>query len=656
MMSRKILEPIRIKSMEIKNRIGMAPMLAMPTDKSEFDEKTIRWFEARAKGEVGFIMTGSVNPSPAHVEGIRALAEMYPGLTAGQFYDDKYIPIFTKLADVVHKYDCKIGLQIVIASVQIGPSDGPQLYDDMFKVLYNWDIPMRGITLEEMEEYKADMAKAAARAKACGIDCVELHSGHGITLHGNFLSPFTNRRTDRYGVDWEGRCRFTCETIEAMREAVGDDYPILVRFSADELLGDLGITLDASRKYIVPALEKTSVDCLDVTQGSMLHNPEGICIPVYYPRGCFIHIQDAVKKVTKLPVIAAGRMNDMEMVERFLEQGKADIIYLGRQLIADPETPKKYFEGRSEDIRKCICDLPGDVDCGRPCTVNYEASKEGTVPIIKAEKPKKVLIIGGGIGGMETARIAVLRGHEVTLMERESVLGGATYLLSLSRLTSEYGNIVDYLSTQMRKLGVDVRVCKEATAGDVINFGADAVVVATGATMTMPEVATRKPWVMTHLEALKNKERIGNRVVIWGLTAAELAISLAQEGKDVTLIGRGPEARLAKYASPLNKFWVLKRLANPDVAETRPMINPKVMYELNVKDITPEGVHVMDKNGQVKVLPSDTVVLSLHRERNVSLFEALEGKVKELHQVGDCLEIDDFAGAIKSANEVARKL
>ena len=238
---------------------------------------------------------------------------------------------------------------------------------------------------------------------------MELHCGHGgANLHASFLSPYYNRRTDQYGGNWENRIRLIVETIAEMRKVVGNDYPILVRLSVDELLGEQGITLDASAKYIVPVLEKAGVDAIDVSQGSVMHSMDGVSIPPYYRRGCFIHNAAAIKKVTRLPVIGVGRILDLDMAERFLEQGKADLIYMGSQLNADVETPKKYFEGRSDETRKCIGCKP--ILCSTPCTINYD-SEVGRIPLTPAETGKKVLVIGGGVGGMEAARIAALRGH-----------------------------------------------------------------------------------------------------------------------------------------------------------------------------------------------------------------------------------------------------
>lgn len=645
-MAKKLFEPIEINGMKLKNRIGFAPILNMPREEDgTLNDLTYRWFEERAKGGVGFIMTGSFLPmmvtSPANQERL------------------------AKLADLIHSYDTRIGVQVVDAGPMMGQGPSPSPYPDethpkygLFDLMAGSIIPVAEMTIEQLEQIEEQYAAAAAALKAAGIDCVELHCAHGgATLCCSFISPFYNRRTDKYGGDWEGRLRLPVEIIQKMREAVGKDYPILARIDADELLGERGITVKDTTNYTVPALEKAGLDCFDVSQGSIVHSPQGITIPLYYPRGVFIENAAAVKKVTRLPVIGVGNIFDLDMAERFLQEGKADIIYMARQVTADPETPNKYFEGRTEDIRKCIgCGLGG---CGRPCTINYDIQDE-PIPLTTAEKPKKVLVVGGGVGGMEAARIAALRGHKVTLMEKDSELGGMVSALALTKLTAEFRNIVDYLATQMRKLEVDVRVCKEVTVADVEELGPDVVIVATGSSLLLPEVAKGKPRVMTHIEALKRKREIGQQVVIWGLVAAELAISLAEEGKDVVLMGRGGEDTLARDYPGARRFYVLRKLTDINLVRETPegvrIYNPEVLYYVDVEDITVEGIRIVDKDGGRRVLPYDTLIISRERAANDSLFDKLQGKAPEVYKIGDCSAVGEIKDAIHGANDVARKI
>jgi 2,4-dienoyl-CoA reductase-like NADH-dependent reductase (Old Yellow Enzyme family)/thioredoxin reductase len=663
-MARKILEPIDIKGMKLKNRVGFGPILGQPVDPDGFaNSETVRWFEERARGGVGFIMSGTLVPLPP--DAIAKDAPVMPE-TGACIYDDKYIPGWAKLIDVIHSYDVKIGGQIAAPGPMMAEGPSPSPYPDqsspafgIFDLLAGTILPVEEISLERMEAIKRFLSAAAGRVKAAGFDCVELHCAHGgANLHASFLSPYYNRRTDQYGGNWENRLRFVVETIEAIRKVVGRDYPLFLRFSADDLLGERGITLDASVKYIVPALEKAGVDAIDVSQGSVTHSMEGMAIPLYYRRGCFIENSAAIKKATGLPVIGVGRILDLDMAEQFLEQGKADVIYLASQLCADPETPKKYFEGRQEETRKCIGCKP--ILCGTPCTINYD-SQVGRIPLTPAETKKKVLVIGGGVGGMEAARIAALRGHNVTLMEKESELGGIVSALSRTKLNHEFKNIVTYLGTQMKKLKVEVRVCKEVTAADVDNIKPDVVIVACGSSMVIPDIAKNRPGVMDHLKACREPEAVGQRVVIWGLAAAELALSLAEEGKDVTIIGSGEKATLGgAWVEGVRQLYIWRKLTDiPLARETREaarLQNPQALFSVKVEGIGPEGVKIRDKEGNEKTLPYDSLIISRQRTANDSLFGALQGKAKEVYKIGDCDKLRAIKNAIWSANEVARKI
>jgi 2,4-dienoyl-CoA reductase-like NADH-dependent reductase (Old Yellow Enzyme family)/thioredoxin reductase len=613
------------------------------------NDLTIRWFEERAKGGVGFIMTGAFLPAmvvnPAAREG------------------------FASLAERMHSYNCRIGVQIVEGGPMGGQGPSPSPYPDethpkqgQFDLAAGRIVPVPEVSVEFLKEKEKGFAAAAKVLKEVGIDCVELHCAHGgATLCCSFISPFYNRRTDEYGGSWENRLRFPTESIRLMREAVSDDYPILARIDVDELLGDRGITPEDAQRFIVPALEEAGVDCIDASQGSILHSPQGITIPGYYPRGCFIENAAAVKQVAGVPVIGVGAIFDMDMAERFLREGKADIIYMGRQVTCDPETPKKYFEGRAEDIRQCIGCVAG---CGRPCSINYDI-QDNPIPLAPAEKAKKVLVLGGGVAGMEAARVAAIRGHQVTLMEKEAALGGVVAALALNPLTAEFGNIVRYLSTQLRKQRVDVRVCKEASAEDVAALEPDVVIMATGSRATVPAVAAGKPGVMTHSEASRNRRALGQRVVVWGFFGAELAIALAEEGKDVTLLGHSGELTIGSDLSSARRFYLLRRLTDLNLVRATPeaqkLDNPRVLQNVTVEDISDGKITVQlgDNAARRKVIPYDALVLSRRfgeRKANDSLFEELEGKVAEVYKIGDCAQARSIKDAIWTANEVVRRI
>lgn len=661
-MGKKIFEPIEINGMKLKNRLGFPPFLNMPAEQDcSINEQTVRWFEDRAKGGAGLVMTGAVVAGPPPDLDMLKLFQM----TRVGLYDDKFIEGFARMAEAVHAHDAKFGVQLEgLGGVMsgFGPSLPPYPGEenptvDMLKIHYDFEMPVAEITIEQIEEVKQCFADAAARAKKAGLDCVELHCAHGgATLNCSFISPYYNRRTDRYGGNWENRLRLSTEIIQKMREAVGPDFPILARIDSDQLLGEKGITLKDTIKHVVPAMEKAGVDCLDVTQGDILRSGEGILIPMYYSRGCFMDMTAQVKQATKLPVIGVGRIVDIDMADQFLEEGKADMVFMGRQLTSDPDTPNKYLAGKTDEIRKCIA---CNVGCG-PCPINYEIHQEH-IPLTQAETSKRILVIGGGIGGMEAARICATRGHEVTLMEKNAKLGGTVASLALDPLNAEFGNFTEYLGTQMEKLNIDVRLNREAVEADIANLNPDAVILATGASLKIPEIAQGKPGVMDHIEALERRDEIGKRVVVWGLMyGAELAISLAKEGKEVTLIGEGGEKTMASHASNARKDWVWRKLTDIKYARETPeakrVDNPVVKLNVKVKGITTEGIEVEDKEGMKSVLPYDTLVISRGREKNDSLFAKIEGKASEVYKIGDCSAAGDIQNAVWSANEVARKI
>jgi 2,4-dienoyl-CoA reductase-like NADH-dependent reductase (Old Yellow Enzyme family)/thioredoxin reductase len=648
-MSMKLLEPIEINGMVLKNRVGFAPLLNMPDirDKMVITDRTVEWLAARARGGAGFIMTGAVGPE------LVAL----PGIKEG----------FAKIAEAIHEHDCKVAVQISAGGPLggIGPSAPPFPNEinhkpTVFQYFTGAIGFMPGVTeitaytAEQLEELGDALALTAKTLKEAGVDAVELHCAHGgATLGCSSISPFYNHREDEYGGSWENRLRYSTGTIRKMRQAVGPDFPLIVRLSADELLGKEGITVEDTCKYTVPAMEKAGVDCFDISQGSIMHSPEGITIPLYYPRGCFIHHAEAVKGVTDKPVIGVGRIVDLDMAERFLQEDKADIIYLGRQLTSDADTPKKYFNGKADEIRKCIGCLEG---CGTPCPINYDIFPDAK-PLVPTETPKTILIVGGGVAGMEAARICALRGHKVTLMEKEPALGGTVAALALDPLAVEFANIVDYLGVQMRKLSVDVRVCKEVGPDDIDALKPDAIILATGASLKLPKNAEGLPGVIDHVAALKNRSEIGQKVVIWGLMyGAELAVSLAQEGKDVTLIGEAGEKTMASHAAMGRRWWITRKLVDVNAvranAPAQRLSNAEVLCNIRVGDINTGSVTITDRQGREKVLSYDTMIISRGREKN----DRLEEKVPEVHKIGDCAAAGNIQKAIFSANELARDI
>jgi len=662
-MSGKLWEPLKIKSMEIKNRLGFAPFLNMPAgDDGHVSDLTVRWFEQRAAGGTALVMTGAVMAGPAPDPQLMAMTgRAWIGL-----YDDKYIEGIKRVADAVHSHGAAFGIQLVSGGgVMSGrPPSPPPFPDeeeatwDFIKTLNNFDMPMNPWTLEDIKATPGYVAEAAKRAKEAGVDIVELHCAHGgATPNNSFISPYYNKRTDEYGGSWENRLRMPTDCVKAMREAVGEDYPLMVRLSSDQMLGDKGVRLRDTCDIIVPAFEKAGVDMFDITQGDMIRSPEGILIPLYYPYGCYMDMTAEVKKATDKPIIGVGRIIDLDMANQFIEEGKADIIYMGRQITADPDTPKKYLEGRKDEIRKCIACSGA---CG-PCDINYDIHRE-TIPLTKAAKAKKILVIGGGVGGGEAAVVSAQRGHQVTLMEKENELGGMVNALSKNKLKTDFHNIIEYHDSMMKKLGVDVQMNKEATMADVEAMKPDVVLLAAGSVIISPEETKGLPNVMDHITALHNYDKLGQRIVIWGLAAADYAMYLAQEGKDVVIFGRGGIETLAKDYPLPRRFYVFRQLTDLPLPraeykpETQRVSNPEVLYHITVENVTDKEIHTVNKDGEKRVLPYDTFVISRERIKNDMLYEEIKAKVPEVHLIGDCADAQEIKEAILTANEICRKI
>jgi 2-enoate reductase len=285
----------------------------------------------------------------------------------------------------------------------------------------------------------------------------------------------------------------------------------------------------------------------------------------------------------------------------------------------------------------------------------------GAIPLTPAETEKKVLVVGGGVAGMEAARVAAERGHRVTLMEKRSELGGMVGALALEPLTTEFANLIAYQVLQLEKLGVEVRLATEAGPAQVEEMNPDVVIVATGSSMIIPEVARGRRGVMDHIEALRSRTEIGRRVVVWGMTyGAELAISLAQQGREVVLIGEGGEKTLGGHASNFRRWWLLRKLADVNTARGTPEAqrvgNPKVLSGVRVEGINADGIRLKAEGADEQILPYDTLVISRGRERDNALAGELQGSGTEVHEIGDCLSVGDIQKAINSANEVGRAI
>ena len=656
----KISDPITIRNMEVKNRFGYPPCLTSSSDaEGRPTQRTITGYEVKARGGVG-IMTYEAAQVDSWAKG---------GMGAN-IGSDENIPAYKKLTDIVHKYGTKIGMQInkmgmigytfgalygMFPPTNIGPSSidllhATSAFDLMSpawgETVRSKDLKVKELTVSEISDIQDLYAVGANRVIQAGFDYVMVHSAHG-TLPCSFLSPYFNKRTDKYGGSIEKRCQFIRETVAKMREAIGDIPPIMVRISADELVHD-GNRIEDSIE-IAKQLEKAGVDAIDVSQGIILRSPFGITIPLYCEYGCYIHLPEAIKKAVNIPVFGVGNINDPRMADEFIQQGKADIINMGRQLICDPETPNKYFNGQIDDIKRCIGCLQS---CGT-CVYDINSGLDYQELTPSAEL-KKIVVLGAGIAGMEAARVLKLRGHEVELYEKSNKIGGLMPLLAAEYKKERFILMVNWLETQLKKLNVPVYLNRDLTREEVEASHPDILVLAAGSEATIPVKLKEKPNVITQDESILKSKPMGKNVVIWGLNAfwkggLETVTTLGEQGYNIkALMGSNTMVGQLLMGNAGRRMYLIRYLRNKKIP---------VYTKAKLLDVTEEGVKFLDENQEEQFIEADTLVYCGSRIANgKSLKERFEGTAPEIVLIGDCKRPRDIKEAMADAQKFARSL
>lgn len=642
----KLFEPGRIGRMELKNRLVMAPMGTRTSDDEGFiTQRTIDFYVARANGGVGLIISQT---TPCVPEKVRTPDRAY-------LDDDKFIPSLSKLAEAVHAHGSKMAIQLVHYGVAAAPMRVSLEHPELIELVGPSAVPSvrfsetpREMSRQDIEFFVESFAEGARRVKDAGFDAVEIHGAHGYLI-STFLSPRSNIRTDEYGGSPENRARFACEIISRARQKVGPDFPIIFRFSGSDFL-EGGISIDDSVRQ-APLFVQAGADALHVSSSVWDSSPW--MFPCYiFPYGAITHLAQAVKRAVDVPVITVGKLGEPVVAERVLEEGKADFIAIGRGLLADPELPNKAREGRLDDICRCIyCNMCTTqnklrVATGRMiCSVNPELFREAEFPAKSTTSPKKVMVVGGGLAGMEAARTLAERGHEVTLYERSDKLGGQWSIACQEAGKENLASLITYLARGLDRAGVKVTMNKEVTPELVRELNPGAVVVATGGSpMTLNVPGANRENVVQAVDVITGKARVGDKVVVVGgrYVGMEVALSLARQGKKVSLITKNA---LGENGTPLerNTFLTLRQML---------VDNGVFLYPyFPLLEIREDGVYVAQDN-DLLFLKADTVVMAVGTKAENKLAEALEHAGHDVHRIGDCLEPRYVMYAIYEGREV----
>lgn len=631
-MFERLFEAGKIGSLELPNRIIMSPMLTCYADGEFVSDRYLAFLMARARGGVGLITT-----EVAHVH---PLGRLEPNELA--IYDDKFLPGLMKLTEAIHKTGTKIAMQIGHGGHRCKAKLIGEQPVSASNITGIWGEEPRPMTVEEIKVSVEDFANAADRAKRAGFDGVELHFAHGYLVR-QFLSPYTNKRTDEYGGDIQGRTRFACEIMAAVRKKIGD-FPVWVRINGDDFLPD-GQTLEDA-KLLAVLLEKNGADAIDVSAGTY-ESAQWSTQPMFLPQGCLSHLAAGIKSVVNLPVITVGRINTPEFAEQTLQEAKADFISIGRGLIADPDFVKKTAEGRVDDIRRCI----GDNACidrlvfgGLVCTINAEVGKEAEYQLTTTVKPKKVMVVGGGPSGLEASRVAASRGHQVVLYEKDLTLGGQLQIADRSPLKGDIHYIISFLADQAYKSGVQILLNKTVDSDLITTINPDVLIIATGSKIAVPKIpGINQENVVTAHDLLADKVTTKQKVVVLGggRVGIEVAELLCKQGKDVTIV-----ERLKKVGLDLGiSFWgaSMRGLKEHGV---------KLLPKSEVVEIKGDKV-IVNREGERITLDAETIVLAFGVEPVNDLKQTISKQIEQ-HMIGDCAQPGSCLEAIAEGARVAR--
>ncbi len=664
-----LFQPLKIGNMVIPNRICHVPTdISSSNADGSVSERDIHHHSQIARGGTGLIIVGATTPDAATGR---------PTVTCLVADNDNYIPGLTRLAASMHKYGAKCIVQLQHPGRQCAiPRYNTMSTNDMV-VKLPWSAgheivfenaeekgkEVRGITTEECLDMIEKFSDAAWRVKQAGFDGVELHAAHGYLI-SQFMSPYLNRRNDRFGGSFENRMRFPLAIVASIQKKCGMDFPIFVRYSIDEFL-DGSRRLDESI-LVAQEFEKAGVACLDLSCCIQETPGAGFC-PMQYDEGWQVEAAYAIKKAVSIPTICNRVLRNPEYCEGVLADGKADMIGLARQLLADPYWPVKAAFEKEDEIRKCISCLTG---CWQEsmmakkeiqCAINPACGHMEFDELTPAPKPMKVAVVGGGPAGMEAARLATVRGHQVTIFEKTGELGGAILSCCVVPGKEKMKWYADWIRNQMKKLGVEIKLNHAPTIQELKGY--DIVLNATGAVSHLPDcVGNDHPMVVPFQKVLacpkkncehhpgeREMQKVGQKVLVWGdhFAAVDTAEFLASIGKEVTVVTE--EKELGSRLEVIHMYVTRKNFQQEHaegLEDKKTYQYPVTVYEnTTVYQIKDNCVVLMDKNFNKFEVEIDTVV-NCHVKPDRTFFDEMVAAGLPVVNAGDSLEVRNLHAAV----------
>lgn len=619
-------KPFQIGNLTIKNRFCMAPIGGgqhhLPG--GGLKDETIQYLVERAKGGFGLIFTGALAAD--------CTVDPYTGIGPAILQNpDAFKMTATELNERANAYGTKVFAQITMGLGRNYP-DLPA--PSSVHVFRHPGVVSPELTHDQIKSKIESVIKAAKIAQDSGFAGVEVHSIHWGYLLDQFALSMINRRTDEYGGSLENRLRAAKEILEGIKQVCGSGYPVSMRLGLKTYVKDFekatltgeeeaGRTLKEGIR-IAQLLESYGYDCLNVDTGTY-DSFYYACPPMYMPKGFVVELAEKAKAAVNIPILAGGRMNDPDIAETAIWEGKIDAVVMGRAALADPEYPNKVLSGQSARIRPCIACNQGCItrlQRGKQpsCAVNPTAMRELRFAVRPCLSPKKIVIVGGGAAGMETARVATIRGHQVTLLEKAPTLGGCLIQAGSHPFKQEVQALNEWYRGELQNLKVDVRTGTEATPGMLREMNADVIILSTGYVPVVPHIpGIDRPMVVECTDSYAHPEKIGQRVAVigGGLVGCEMALGYAMEGKQVTVVEALDSLMMAGDEQPP----IPNGQMIPDLFDH---YGVQVLTGHKLTAVEESGIIVSSEQGE-KIIPVDSAVLAVGFRPAASMYQALSG-------------------------------